>query len=66
MDTSRQTSRGRSSSSGGGCGCLGIITFVFIIWALLFGVTVDGTHYDVGCGCDNGVEVNTSRGRDSR
>jgi hypothetical protein len=41
--------------SGGYLGCLGMIVFVFVLWALLFGVTYKGKHY--GLSCEKGVEV---------
>jgi hypothetical protein len=46
-----------SGSSGGGCGCLSIIVFFLLMWALIFGVTFEGKHYAIGCGCDEGVSV---------
>ena len=45
------------SGGGGGCGCLGIIVFCLLVWALVFGVTVDGRHYGIGCTCAEGVTV---------
>ncbi len=45
------------SSSGGGCGCLSLVVFCLLIWALLFGVTVNGTHYGITCSMARGVEV---------
>lgn len=44
-------------SSGGGCGCLGVIITVIVIWALLFGVTVGGEHYILNCSGDQGVSI---------
>lgn len=45
-------------SGGGGCGCLSIILFFLLVWAFIFGgVTVEGKHYAIGCGCDEGVSV---------
>jgi len=46
-----------SESSGGGCGCLSITLFVILVWALVFGVTWNGVHHEIGCSCDHGVEV---------
>ncbi len=45
------------TSSGGGCGCIGLVLFGLLFWALMFGVTVDGEHYLIDCSCDNGVQV---------
>lgn len=46
----------RTSSGGGGCfGCLTFILFVMTLWALLFGVTVDDTHYEIECNAKQGV-----------
>jgi hypothetical protein len=49
--------REMSSNDGGGFGCLGIIVGVIVIWALVFGVTVDGNHYGLSCSCNDGVTV---------
>jgi hypothetical protein len=46
-----------TGSSGGGCGCLSIILFVMLVWALVFGVTIDGRHYGISCSMARGVEV---------
>lgn len=46
-----------SENSSGGCGCIGLILWCILIWALLFGVTVDGQHYLLDCSCDRGVQV---------
>lgn len=43
-----------SDDSGGGS-LLGTILGLTILWALLFGVTVDGKHYGFSCTCDRGV-----------
>lgn len=41
-----------------GCGgCLGVILLVFVLWALIFGVTIGGRHHSIGCSVTNGVEV---------
>ena len=45
------------SSGGSGCGCFSIIASVLAIWALLFGVTWNGKHYNIGCSCTDGVVV---------
>jgi len=50
------------SNDGSGCGCgcfgcLGVIAFGFIIWALCFGITIDGVHHTIGCSTGSGVEV---------
>lgn len=42
----------------GGCGgCLSIVLFLFLIWALLFGVTVGGIHYSISCDGMSGVNI---------
>lgn len=47
------------SDGGGGCGgCLVFILFCFVISAIYGGVTVDGKHYEMNCGCD-GVSFET-------
>ncbi len=52
--------RSENSSSGCGCGCVGIIFGVLFIWALLFGVTINGTHYGLsGCSQSRGVEIDS-------
>ena len=43
------------NSSGGGC--LRVILLVLVLWALIFGVTWNGRHYEIGCSCDKGVHV---------
>ena len=41
----------------GGCGgCLTTILVIIFIWALLFGVTIDGKHYGISCNC-SGVHI---------
>lgn len=45
--------------SSGGCGCLTTIVVLVVMWALVFGVNVNGKHYGIsGCGCD-GVQFDT-------
>lgn len=45
------------SSSGGGCGCISVILGIIAIWAVVFGVTVNGKHYGLsGCSTD-GVQI---------
>jgi len=51
-----ETSKG-SSGGGGGCGCLGCLVFLFLIWALIFGVTIGGHHYGISCDMEHGVLV---------
>jgi hypothetical protein len=48
-----------SDSNVGGClGCAGTILGVIFIWALLFGVTVDGKRYGLsGCDSADGVKI---------
>lgn len=38
-------------------GCITIIIYVTILWALVFGVTYGGKHYGIACSCERGVEV---------
>ena len=38
-------------------GCVSIVVTVLFLWALIFGVTIDGKHRQIGCSCDKGVEV---------
>jgi hypothetical protein len=52
-------SEGKSSN---GCGCWGLVSFllfVIVVWALLFGVTLDGRHYGLSCSTERGVELQT-------
>jgi len=44
------------SEGGGGCGCTGIIMFCILIAILWGGITYDGKHYDIDCGC-SGFQV---------
>ena len=45
------------SSSGNPFGCFFLILSIIALWALVFGVNVNGKHYGVtGCDC-NGVHV---------
>ena len=47
-----------SDESNSGIGCLPLILGILAIWAVCFGVTVDGKHYGLkGCSCDRGVEI---------
>ena len=47
-----------SEASVTGCGgCLSIIVFAIVAWALIFGVTIGGVHHDMSCSCKRGVEV---------
>ena len=48
----------RVGSKGGGCfGCLGIIAFFIVMWALIFGVTLGGRHYGLSCSMEHGVTI---------
>lgn len=38
-------------------GCLSMILFFLVFWALLFGVTVDGKHYGLDLSCNNGITI---------
>jgi hypothetical protein len=49
------------SGGGGGGSCLGCILTIFVLWALLFGVSWGGSHYNVGCSCDRGVAIEESQ-----
>lgn len=40
---------------GGALGCLGTIAFAILLWAIFFGVTVGGRHYQMVCSCRDGV-----------
>ena len=52
------TTKSNDSGGGSGCGCITLPVFCIILWAILFGVTVDGKHYGIsGCSCDRGVVV---------
>lgn len=52
----------KNDGDGGGCGCgcfgcLSFIAAVFVLWALIFGVTIAGRHHAItGCSVDRGVE----------
>ena len=46
--------------SGASCscfGCLGTVLAITAFWALLFGVTWNGSHYALSCDCSRGVNV---------
>lgn len=45
------------SSDGAGVGCLPVILFITVMWALVFGVTWEGKHYGMSCSCDRGVAI---------
>ena len=47
------------SGENGGClGCLSVIVLIFAVWALVFGVTINGKHYGISsCSCERGVEI---------
>ncbi len=38
-------------------GCLVWILCVVLLWAVCFGVTIDGRHYGIDLSCEKGVEV---------
>lgn len=42
-------------------GCVATIVSLFVLWALVFGVTFDGTHYGAGCSCDKGVAIDKAK-----
>lgn len=56
-------SKSSGGGGGGGCGCLSIVVFFLLMWALIFGVTFEGKHYSIGCGCDESVSVGATHGR---
>lgn len=35
------------TSSGGGCGCVGLILFILVMWALLFGLPINNKTLDI-------------------
>ena len=35
------------NSSGGGCGCVGLIVFILVMWALFFGLPINGKTLDI-------------------
>jgi len=50
---------------GGGssdAGCLASILLALVVWALVFGVTVDGKHWTISCSGSKGVEFKASEG----
>jgi hypothetical protein len=50
-----------NGGNGGGCGCVGLIASILFIWALVFGVNVNGKHYGMdGCNC-NGIQIGTGK-----
>ncbi len=46
-----------SDANSDGWGCVSIILWVIVIWALLFGVTVNGRHHGVSRSCERGVGI---------
>lgn len=52
-DTVTVSGGGSSGGSGGGCGCFSLIMFVLLMWALIFGVTLENRHYSIGCSWDS-------------
>ena len=38
-------------------GCLVWILCIIVLWAVCFGVTIDGHHYGIDLSCNKGVEV---------
>lgn len=55
--TSRSKSVSNAQATSGGCGCLGCIGTIIVLWALFLGVTYGGTHYELSCSCDQGVVI---------
>ena len=51
-------SKRSADNSGGGCGCISLVAGVLFVWALLFGVTIDGRHYGLsGCSSADGLQI---------
>lgn len=47
--------------NGGGClGCVGFILGCIALWAIVFGVTIDGKHHEMSCSCKKGVELQSA------
>lgn len=46
-----------AEASGGTCGCLSFVIFCILVWALVFGLTIGGTHYSMECTSDRGVFI---------
>lgn len=41
-----------------GGGCFSLILGIILLWALLFGVTINGKHYGIrDCSSEHGVEI---------
>jgi len=36
-----------SSGGGGGCGCVGTLVFILVMWALFFGLPINGKTLDI-------------------
>jgi len=49
-----------SESSGGGCGCFSLVFFILFVWAILYGVTFDGKHYELSCSETRGVSFDSA------
>ena len=48
----------KSSNDGGCCGCITLVLFILAVWALLFGVTIDGKRYGLSaCSVERGLEI---------
>jgi hypothetical protein len=52
------------SEASNGCsvscfGCLTFLLFIFFIWAIFFGVTINGTHYGISCDRHRGINIET-------
>ena len=51
-----------STGSKNGClGCLVTILAIIGLWAVIFGVTIDGKHYGLSCDCHKGVVIDTPK-----
>ena len=44
------------SSESSPFGCIGCVLTILMLWALLFGVTWGGLHYQIRCTNERGVE----------
>lgn len=38
-------------------GCLSLIVFILLVWALIFGVTWNGKHHGINCSTERGVGI---------
>ena len=38
-------------------GCVSVVVRVFVLWVLVFGITLGGKHYGLSLDCNKGVVV---------